>query len=292
MGLVASSILLYLYRMTEGPRTMDRVVGLDTMYINAIAMIVLVGIYLNSTLYFEAALLIAMMAPTLVAMALDTRTLHGVNVWDKPFKFEVALTVYLGTLAWFAGWLPERVRLSRWYLIYAIVVVACVAAEMVWIGGAAANGIASHFNTSNAAMQAIYSTMGALAVTLTSATMVYAVIIARDPNSPLDPVFRSSVVWGLALTFILTIAVAGFMASGTGHWVGGNTSDAEATAFMGWARDGGDLRVAHFFATHAMHAVPLAGLTGSRTAVWATAAAFTVLTLWCFARALMGLPPF
>ena len=45
-------------------------------------------------------------------------------------------------------------------------------------------------------------------------------------------------------------------------------------------------------ATHALHAVPLAGLTGSRAAVWATALGFTALTLWCFARALMGLPPF
>jgi hypothetical protein len=41
-----------------------------------------------------------------------------------------------------------------------------------------------------------------------------------------------------------------------------------------------------------MHAVPLAGLTGSRRAVWATAAGFTALVVWCFARALLGLPPF
>jgi len=61
MGLVASSILLNLYRMAEGPRTMDRIVGLDTMYINAIAMIVLMGMSAKTPLYFEAAVLIAMM---------------------------------------------------------------------------------------------------------------------------------------------------------------------------------------------------------------------------------------
>ncbi len=59
--LVTASLVMNLYRMAAGPRTLDRVVGLDTMYVNAIAMIVLMGIKLGSYLYFEAALLIAMM---------------------------------------------------------------------------------------------------------------------------------------------------------------------------------------------------------------------------------------
>jgi len=33
---------------------------------------------------------------------------------------------------------------------------------------------------------------------------------------------------------------------------------------MGWARDGGDLRVAHFFATHAMHVIRAFGVVVSR----------------------------
>lgn len=242
--------------------------------------------------------LIALMAPTLIAMGLDTRTLHDENVWVKPFKFEVALAVYLGTLACFAGWLPQYIREGRRYRAYSIVVVTSVALEILWIAGAAANGVASHFNVGTPAMQAIYSLMGVLAVTLTSATLVYAVIMARDPASPLDPVFRQSVVWGLALTFILTIAVAGFMASGTGHWVGGNASDAEAARLMGWARDGGDLRVAHFFATHAMHVIPVVGFLASRnmapaagrTTVLFASGLFVALVAYTFVEALMGRP--
>lgn len=59
--LVTASLVMNLYRMAAGPRTMDRIVALDTMYINAIGMIVLMGMKLDSYLYFEAALLIAMM---------------------------------------------------------------------------------------------------------------------------------------------------------------------------------------------------------------------------------------
>lgn len=39
----------------------DRILALDTLYINAIALIILFGLLQGSPLYFEAALLIAVM---------------------------------------------------------------------------------------------------------------------------------------------------------------------------------------------------------------------------------------
>jgi len=59
--LMTLAIALNLYRMVVGSRTLDRIVALDTMYINAIGLIVLMGISMNTMLYFEGALLIAMM---------------------------------------------------------------------------------------------------------------------------------------------------------------------------------------------------------------------------------------
>ncbi|PZO04567.1 MAG: K+/H+ antiporter subunit F [Hyphomicrobiales bacterium] len=62
IALIATSvaILLNLYRMVLGPDVTDRILALDTMVINAIALIVLLGIYYGTTMYFEAAMLIAM----------------------------------------------------------------------------------------------------------------------------------------------------------------------------------------------------------------------------------------
>ena len=57
---VGLSLLLNLFRLLRGPDLADRVLALDTMYINSIAMIILYGMYRESTLYFEAALLIAL----------------------------------------------------------------------------------------------------------------------------------------------------------------------------------------------------------------------------------------
>ncbi len=49
-----------LWRLLRGPTVGDRIVALDTMVINAIALIVLTGIATNNAVSFEAALLLAM----------------------------------------------------------------------------------------------------------------------------------------------------------------------------------------------------------------------------------------
>lgn len=61
MLLLGTAIALNLWRLILGPSLPDRILALDTMYINAIALLVLFGIYQGSMLYFEAALLIAVM---------------------------------------------------------------------------------------------------------------------------------------------------------------------------------------------------------------------------------------
>lgn len=59
--LVCTSLILNLWRLFIGPSRPDRILALDTMYINSIALIILFGISSATTLYFEAALLIAML---------------------------------------------------------------------------------------------------------------------------------------------------------------------------------------------------------------------------------------
>lgn len=59
--LVLVSLLLNVWRMLIGPAMTDRILALDTLYINSIALIILLGLYNGSALYFEGALLIAML---------------------------------------------------------------------------------------------------------------------------------------------------------------------------------------------------------------------------------------
>ncbi len=61
LAIMSIAIVLTVMRLIKGPDLPDRVLALDTLYINAIALIMLMGLYLRSDLFFEAALLIAVM---------------------------------------------------------------------------------------------------------------------------------------------------------------------------------------------------------------------------------------
>jgi multicomponent K+:H+ antiporter subunit F len=49
------------FRVLRGPRAQDRVLGLDTLYVNATMLILVFGMRAGSALYFEAALMIALL---------------------------------------------------------------------------------------------------------------------------------------------------------------------------------------------------------------------------------------
>ena len=61
LGAFAVAMLLNLYRLLRGPGVVDRILALDTLYVNTIALLVLAGLRDGSTIYFEAALVIAML---------------------------------------------------------------------------------------------------------------------------------------------------------------------------------------------------------------------------------------
>ncbi|WP_421683955.1 K+/H+ antiporter subunit F [Stutzerimonas urumqiensis] len=61
LALLGGAAILNVARLIMGPSVPDRVLALDTFYINALAVIILFGIWLETDLFFEAALLIAVM---------------------------------------------------------------------------------------------------------------------------------------------------------------------------------------------------------------------------------------
>ena len=58
---VALSQIMSMVRLVIGPSTADRILALDTMVVNAIGLIVLMGVAQGTSIYFEVALIIAML---------------------------------------------------------------------------------------------------------------------------------------------------------------------------------------------------------------------------------------
>lgn len=246
-----------------------------------------------------AAALVSLLAiaPGLLAMAVDPRTVNDINVWIKPTKFLVSFFVYYATLAWAFGYLPKE---SQQTAAGRFVIHGALAAgllEMIWLVLAAANGVPSHFNFGSPIWAAAYTLAGAGSIVLISAILVQGVMIARQRSIPVAPALRWALVAGAIVAFVGTLIAAGYMSANGGHWVGGQASDAHGMLVTNWSRTGGDLRVAHLWALHAQQIIPAigwlltaAGLPRARGGVVAASIGYVALIAFTFAQALLGEP--
>jgi len=239
-------------------------------------------------------LLLVALAVTLLLGQIDTRTLDGIGVWVKPAKFQAAIALHCLTWAVLLN-LVERVAHERRLLrVSAWLVIGCNAFELFWITWQAAHGRASHYNYGSVLASVMYGLMGVGAVTIIAMNLPLAWAIRRWPAAELRPPLPLSAVLGLLLSFLLTLALGLYMSQQPGHAVG--TIGGHAPLF-GWNRSGGDLRVSHFFAIHAMQLVPLAGLFAASLAprlripaVLLAAVLVTAASVASFLQALAGEP--
>lgn len=58
---VSLALVLCVWRLVRGPQSIDRVLAIDTLYLNTVALVLLLGIRLQTQLLFEAALIVAML---------------------------------------------------------------------------------------------------------------------------------------------------------------------------------------------------------------------------------------
>ena len=232
--------------------------------------------------------------PTLAALGLDARTLNGINVWIKPLKFEISLSVHLLSVAWLMLFLPERQgRLVRGL---AIAMAAAAFFEIAYIMLQASRGEASHYNVATPITRVMYPLMGIGAVMLVATSGWIGAMILRQGDMSRPIVFAAGL--GLVLGSLVGGITGAYMSSQTGHWVGGQPTDLGGLPIFGWSRTGGDLRVAHFLGLHLIQILPVAAWIGAgilpdrlqKPAIVAVAAAGSLITLAVFVQALSGQP--
>jgi hypothetical protein len=244
--------------------------------------------------------MLALFALTVAVALLDRRLLNGANVWAKPLKFELSLALHFATLALVASALSEAWRRSPWLEAVAWASAACALFEIAYIALQAARQQGSHFNVSTPLYAALYSAMAVGAVVITAAAAVLGVVVAVDGQARFDPATRWGVVLGLVGGAVLTLVTAFRIGATMSPHVGIEPPGARRLPLTGWSLVVGDRRAAHFFATHMMQALPLAGLLLDRLlpripaliVLLGVAAAWTALTFFLFRQADAGLPLF
>jgi hypothetical protein len=214
--------------------------------------------------------MLAVLAGTLVGLAVDPRVITGSPAWLKPTKFAVSIAVYTFTLAWVFSLLPEWTRVRRiigWTTAVALVL------EMTLISLQAFRGAASHFNVATLPDAVIFAVMGLAIVVQTLSTIAVAVALWRHR-------FADTAL-GWALRFGMTLTIVGAMTGGlmtqptrqqldaaragermtiAGAHTVGAPDGGPGLPGTGWSTQHGDLRVAHFIGLHALQVLPIVAL--------------------------------
>jgi hypothetical protein len=230
---------------------------------------------------------VAMMFGLAVCFALtlvDARLLAGANVWEKPAKFFLSLTVQAVTMAWAISIVPEKLRGTKTATLLFVIAAWFELAYMIF---RASRGEASHFNTGTPLAAFMYAMMGLGSLTLvfTSGFIGWRIWQRRGKI-----LMHEAAGVGLVLGAVLGLIAGGYLSSQTSHWIGGDMTDATGLTYFRWSTTGGDLRVAHFIGLHATQLVPLAALSGNRSVVYGTALIVTLAMFATFIMAAMGVP--
>lgn len=208
-----------------------------------------------------AVLMFALLLATAVLWAVDERVVREVNVWAKPMKFMAATGFLALTTAVFLALLPTHARAQRSVqgMVWLLVLTSTFEVGYITLQGALGN--ASHYNVSHPLLAVMFGLMALAAVGLTATQGYLAWVVMKNGLTWGQPVFVQSVVWGLALTFVLA-TVSGFVLGGL------QPPPGQGLPLVGWHLSGGDARPAHFLGVHANQLLPLLGLALMRPRGW------------------------
>jgi hypothetical protein len=226
-----------------------------------------------------------------VAWVVDDRQLLDENIWIKPFKFSVSIGLSGASFVW----LLRRLKPTRWMRAAAFGSAAALVAEQVLITMQAGRGVRSHFNMDTSFDSTIYGMMGNFVGIVWLATLVLAIGVTRQRIT--DPVLRAVAYPGTWL--VLLGASVGFVLVAAGKHTTGGVDGGPILPIVGWNRDLGDLRPAHFVGLHGLQVlIAVAWMARTRRVppsttarvVTAAAVSLAVLCLATLSQALTARP--
>ena len=214
--------------------------------------------------------MLAVLAGTLVGLAVDPRIITGAPAWLKPAKFAASIAIYTFTLAWIFTLIPEWRRTRR---IVERTTAVTLVLEIVIISLQAFRGTTSHFNVGTVLDGVFFTIMGVAILVQTLSTIAVATALWRHQFAD------RALGWALRLGMTITIVGAlsgGLMTRPTAqqldaaragarmtvagaHTVGG-PDGGPGVPGTGWSTEHGDLRVPHFLGLHALQVLPIVAL--------------------------------
>jgi hypothetical protein len=213
-----------------------------------------------------AAAMVVLAFGTAVGMVVDDRTLLGVPVWLKPFKFAVSLAIYTATIAWLISMIERGRRIAS---VFGGVIAFVSLVEMAVIAGQAARGRRSHFNETTTLDANLFKIMGASIGLLWLITLCIGVLLLIQRTAPGPEILAVRLgifisAAGMSVAFFMIKPLNELLpATGrdpdtiTGAHSVGVPDGGPGLPVVNWSTEAGDLRVGHFIGIHALQALPL-----------------------------------
>ncbi len=205
-----------------------------------------------------------------IGLAVDDRVLNYSPLWLKPFKFAVSSAIYAITLIYLTTRIPNQkfLKVANWVSSYGLII------ELIIIYLQAYRGRMSHFNFLTLEDMILFQVMAfaIVMVWMSLSVYIFGFFKLQTNEDSMIPAIRI----GLIITFI-SMGLAFTMTSPSkediqraeinkgpigitmGSHSVGETDETKRLPLTGWARTGGDLRIAHFLGLHALQILPLFG---------------------------------
>ena len=246
-------------------------------------------------------------------MIFDSSVINGEPRWLKPFKFFISVGIYNCTLEYLFRLYnaPETVRTfnaCRWIIGLGMLF------EVGLITLQAMRGEQSHFNVSTPFNSAVYGLMAVTIAVVVLATMVSAIVMWKYRKLA-HPVISEAMLLGLTLTIIGSLqrllmtqspseqlALIDYEGSAPfegSRYVGAPPENRHTAPIVGWSRDVGDHRIAHFIGLHAIQFLLIAaticirrGISRPRLTIRLASVAYFKLFVFALVIAHEGSPLF
>ena len=239
---------------------------------------------------------VVLLAGSMAALPFDRRQILGLNPCIKPIKFEISVIIFLvtvGVMLWALGDVPELAR-SKWWLGWGFGVAMIVENSVIALQSG--RGVRSHMNYTTPLNASLFAAMG-LFIVLNTVFAGWLLALWMRTNTGLE----SAVVWGIRLGLLVLLAgsIEGLRMVAHGAHTVGAPDGTPGLPFVNWSMQYGDLRIAHFFALHALQIFPLAGMAlaslkvreGTQLGIlFSFVAVYSVAVWWLFVEAMRGVP--
>jgi hypothetical protein len=177
----------------------------------------------------------------------------SVNPWIKPIKFSMSFSTFASTISL----LLMALQIPQWQLKLARTTIALsVALEILSLGAQAWRS--AYPSAGHPLLGGSLAQMTNAMVMVNTAIVVWMLVLFcmnRVRTDRIDRPMVAAVRYSIVI-FLAGNAIGGYMLSRGSHTVGASDS-APGLPFVNWSMIGGDLRIAHFIAIHAIQIIPL-----------------------------------